>query len=93
MRQAAVPDGPGATCETEQKSENIFDRLTNPKLYTGAHKHRFDAETGKGKGLGGRDRAAKGIGAMPGAPRSAFKGDTNTGTDETVHSITQFLRS
>lgn len=34
-------------------SKSIFDRLTDPKLYTGAHKNRFDAE-GKGKGIAGR---------------------------------------
>jgi len=35
-------------------SGNIFDRLTNPKLYTGAHKHRFDPD-GKGLGKAGRN--------------------------------------
>jgi len=29
-------------------------RLTDVKHYTGAHKERFDAETGKGKGKEGR---------------------------------------
>jgi len=32
---------------------SIFDKLTDPKLYTGAHKHRFD-EDGKGRGKAGR---------------------------------------
>lgn len=32
---------------------SIFDKLTDPKLYTGAHKARFDQD-GKGKGLAGR---------------------------------------
>ena len=35
------------------KKPNIFDKLTDPKLYTGAHKERFDKD-GKGKGLAGR---------------------------------------
>ena len=37
----------------EPKKQNIFDKLTNPDLYTGAHKERFDKD-GKGKGLAGR---------------------------------------
>jgi len=32
-----------------KKGSAIFDKLTNPKLYTGAHKSRFDEE---GRGLG-----------------------------------------
>jgi len=39
----------------------VFDRLTDSKGYTGAHKHRFDAE-GKGVGIAGRDSTAKGTG-------------------------------
>lgn len=39
--------------------KSIFDKLTDTKLYTGAHKHRFD-DSGKGRGLAGRD-AASGI--------------------------------
>jgi len=38
---------------------SIFDKLTDPNLYTGAHKLRFDS-SGKGRGLAGRD-AASGI--------------------------------
>ncbi len=36
-----------------EKKQNIFDKLTNPDLYTGSHKERFDKD-GKGKGLAGR---------------------------------------
>ena len=42
---------------------NIFDRLTDSSQYTGAHRHRFDAH-GRGKGLAGRDRIAKGHGTV-----------------------------
>ena len=31
-----------------------IDRLTDTRGYTGAHKHRFDAD-GRGKGIAGRD--------------------------------------
>jgi hypothetical protein len=41
------------------KHKSIFDKLTDTSLYTGAHKHRFDA-TGRGRGMAGRD-AASGI--------------------------------
>ena len=40
-------------------------RLTDPKLYTGSHAHRFDAD-GKGRGLAGR------------ADVIEFRGNTNT---------------
>lgn len=39
--------------ETGEKKQNIFDKLTDPSKYTGAHKERFDAD-GKGKGIAGR---------------------------------------
>ena len=42
---------------------SVFDRLTNPAGYTGAHAARFDSN-GVGKGLAGRDSIAKG-GADP----------------------------
>ena len=31
----------------------VFDRLTDPRHYTGAHRHRFD-ESGRGMGIDGR---------------------------------------
>lgn len=40
---------------------SIFDKLTDPSLYTGSHKHRFDEE-GRGRGLEGRDSVSKGLG-------------------------------
>lgn len=69
LNNAAVPsalDG-SASDRTETKRRkagggDIVSRLTDPKLYTGAHKERFDAETGKGKGLAGRDSVSKGAG-------------------------------
>ena len=36
------------------KKQSIFDRLTDPSQYTGAHKLRFDKD-GKGLGKAGRD--------------------------------------
>eukprot|EP01102_Stenamoeba_stenopodia_P022286 TRINITY_DN922_c0_g1_i2.p1 TRINITY_DN922_c0_g1~~TRINITY_DN922_c0_g1_i2.p1 ORF type:complete len:244 (-),score=59.51 TRINITY_DN922_c0_g1_i2:7-738(-) len=44
---------------------SIFDKLTDPNQYTGAHKHRFD-ETGKGKGKEGREDVAKPTGYVQG---------------------------
>ncbi|CEP00778.1 p25-alpha [Plasmodiophora brassicae] len=43
-------------------ASSFLERNTNPKNYTGSHQHRFDADTGKGLGLAGRDRVAKGSG-------------------------------
>ena len=42
----------------------IFERLTDSKLYTGHHKHRFDPETGEGLGLDGRESLSKGTGSI-----------------------------
>ena len=73
---------------------NIFDRLTDHRLYTGTHVHRFD-DQGRGKGLAGRDRIMKGFGyaSTSGsyAAQSKFVGNTNTNTDETIHDISQVL--
>jgi hypothetical protein len=49
----------------------IFERLTDTRLYTGAHKHRFDHATGVGKGLSGRDRICKGDGTDSVPPPNA----------------------
>ena len=46
-------------------------RLTDPKLYTGSHAHRFDAD-GKGRGLAGRAEVIE------------FKGNTNTAAVEST---------
>merc|ERR1712127_389119 len=48
---------------SSKKKSSIFDRLTDSSQYTGSHQHRFDAN-GKGRGLAGRDRIAKGGGTV-----------------------------
>lgn len=54
-----------------------MDRLCDPALYTGSHKHRFDEE-GNGRGLDGRDSVPKnGLGKYRGGK---------------VESISQILR-
>ena len=49
-----------------QKTTEAIDRLTDTSKYTGTHKQRFD-ETGKGRGLAGRDSVAKGQGMSAGS--------------------------
>lgn len=49
---AGAPQTHGAT---KTSSDAATARLTDVKGYTGAHKERFDAETGKGKGIEGRE--------------------------------------
>ncbi|PNH05110.1 hypothetical protein TSOC_008673 [Tetrabaena socialis] len=66
------------------KRESIFDKLTDPKLYTGAHKHRFDAD-GNGRGLAGRDRVAKGSGFVNGAPGCEGVSDLSQITRTPLH--------
>ena len=43
---------------------DIYNKLTDTSKYTASHKHRFD-DTGRGKGLGGRDAPAKGAAMTP----------------------------
>lgn len=40
--------------DTEKSSSKIWEKLWDPKQFTGCHKHRFDLTTGKGKGKAGR---------------------------------------
>ncbi|GIY40793.1 tubulin polymerization-promoting protein homolog [Caerostris darwini] len=51
-------------------------RMTDTKLYTGAHKERFDEE-GKGKGIGGREEVTDDSGYVRG-----FKKDEKKNEDE-----------
>ncbi len=48
------------------KNSSVVDRLTDTSKYTGSHKERFD-DSGKGKGLDGRDSNAKGAGMAAGS--------------------------
>ncbi|KAJ3066530.1 hypothetical protein HDU98_010151 [Podochytrium sp. JEL0797] len=59
---------------------SVFDRLTDSSGYTGAHKHRFNAD-GSGRGMAGRDAPALGSGGV-----STYKGGN-------VHSLSQILRN
>lgn len=47
-------------------SSSLVDRMTDTSKYTGTHKQRFD-ESGKGRGLEGRDSVAKGEGMVAGS--------------------------
>jgi hypothetical protein len=46
-----------------QTSHNIFERLTDSRLYVGTHKERFDHE-GRGRGVEGRERVSVGAGTV-----------------------------
>ena len=82
---------PHASAHGGAKKTTIYDKLTDASLYTGAHKERFDASTGKGKGLAGRDFTAKGGAGGRATGAHGFAGDTNTGTDTVFHDSSQFL--
>ena len=62
MLAAKQAAGTKPTLSSARKESSVFDKLTDSKQYTGAHKSRFDA-TGKGTGLAGRDSVAVGKGA------------------------------
>ncbi|KRX25349.1 TPPP family protein C32E8.3 [Trichinella nelsoni] len=48
-------EGPSVNSTTKTVHQDVIDRLTDVTKYTGSHKERFDAETGKGKGKAGRE--------------------------------------
>lgn len=87
-----VPARVLASREKSQKGSSIFERLTDTSAYTGTHKHRFDSQ-GRGRGISGRDAVAKGRGSARGRRTAtrAYVGNTNTNTDQTFNSISEFL--
>jgi len=70
--------------------KSVFDKLTDHTLYTGTHKYRFNPATGQGLGIKGRDSVGKGQGTVVTSP-TAFRGNTNTGTDEVIHDLSQII--
>ena len=46
---------------TVRNPTTVFDRLTDHRAYTGHHAHRFDAASGRGLALAGRDRIPVGV--------------------------------
>eukprot|EP01048_Picozoa_sp_COSAG05_P007617 COSAG05_NODE_541_length_8832_cov_190.458491_8_plen_336_part_00 len=77
---ANTPHSP-STSKTYKSKSDIFDRLTDPREYTGHHKHRFDRH-GNGRGLAGRDYITKGHGTAIGRANSGE-----------VRDIAQLMRS
>eukprot|EP01062_Namystynia_karyoxenos_P005750 TRINITY_DN11989_c0_g1_i1.p1 TRINITY_DN11989_c0_g1~~TRINITY_DN11989_c0_g1_i1.p1 ORF type:complete len:345 (+),score=72.36 TRINITY_DN11989_c0_g1_i1:70-1035(+) len=57
-----TPQHPGSRPAGPARRRNVFDRLLDPRSFTGTHKHRFDRDTGKGLGTRGRDEGPKGRG-------------------------------
>ena len=57
--------------QTKRKiAKKVLAKHTNHRLYTGTHKHRFDFQTGKGRGKAGRDTVAKGNAHTPDPTRT-----------------------
>ena len=79
-RRQSSPSVSKASSTGSDAGSEIFDRLSDPRLYTGHHKHRFD-ENGRGKGVVGRDTAAKGAGNRS----SPYRGGA-------VHDLAQIMR-
>jgi len=84
--EPVIPGNP----KRRRSSGSIFDKLTDSSQYTGAHKQRFD-ETGRGRGLAGRDYVSKGTGCVPKGNANGFSGNTNTNTNTIYHDSAQFL--
>jgi hypothetical protein len=70
--KASSPSKPGSDITQPDTEGTIFARLTDSRLYTGHHKHRFDPSTGEGRGLSGRDSLSKGSGST--VPRPGDNG-------------------
>ncbi|KAF0296895.1 TPPP family protein [Amphibalanus amphitrite] len=56
---------PGTSGATKTVKAGAVDRLTDTSKYTGSHKERFD-ETGKGKGISGREEQSSNDGYVQG---------------------------
>ncbi|KAF5402958.1 Tubulin polymerization promoting protein family [Paragonimus heterotremus] len=54
LKSKIAQNAPAAHGATKVAADPITSRLTDVKGYTGSHKERFDAETGKGRGKEGR---------------------------------------
>ncbi|KAL5109359.1 Tubulin polymerization-promoting protein family member 3 [Taenia crassiceps] len=55
IKEKIAKGNPNLNNATQVAKNEAVDRLTDVAHYTGAHKERFDAETGKGKGIAGRE--------------------------------------
>jgi len=69
-------------CPAVQKAAKggATGRLTDVKGYTGSHKERFDAETGKGKGKEGRADVAQNTGYVANYKNEGTYGGGGGGT-------------
>ena len=78
----------GKTDSTLTHHSSVYDRLTDHRFYTGAHKHRFDQD-GNGKFVRSPPKMSQ-----RGAHfqvSSTYKGHTNTGTNESFDCISEFV--
>ncbi|KAM7535163.1 hypothetical protein Aperf_G00000100670 [Anoplocephala perfoliata] len=66
LKEKIAKCNPGLNKATEIAKNEATTRLTDVTKYTGTHKQRFDAETGKGKGLEGREDIADDSGYVQG---------------------------
>jgi len=67
VAQVLEARGPASSATTAvDTAGGVFSKLTDHTQYTGAHKARFDAATGAGRGLDGRDTGAVGAGTAHG---------------------------
>lgn len=64
--QILAAGGPALVGASKPRTDGIYSKLTDHTLYTGAHKERFDADTGAGRGLAGRESTAVGRGTAAG---------------------------
>ncbi|VDD76156.1 unnamed protein product [Mesocestoides corti] len=55
LKDKIAAGNPSTSNATQVSKDAATERLTDVKKYTGAHKARFDMETGKGKGIAGRE--------------------------------------
>lgn len=79
---------PAPTPTGKPEHDSVFDRLTDHRYYTGAHKSRFDEE-GNGNALHSPNKM--GQRGTHFSVSSTYKGSTNTGTNEKFQCTSEFL--
>ncbi|KAL5969037.1 Tubulin polymerization-promoting protein family member 3 [Taenia solium] len=66
IKEKVAKGNPNLNNATQVVTMEAVDRLADVARYTGTHKERFDAETGKGKGIAGREDLADNTGYVQG---------------------------
>ena len=84
-------DSVASLSKISAQSQAVYDKLTDPKMYTGSHRERFDKH-GKGRGIVGRTDeheqwAADGIAGFLNRKPANVRGETANGHEDSVATL------